>query len=73
MIGDLILWMKKVWKQQTCVHDYKIHYDKTGLGRFDHYECDKCDKWKWQFFIVYNVEYISLYLYGLYILLGVVD
>ncbi len=47
MIGDLILWIKKVWKQQTCVHDYKIHYDKTGLGRFDHYECDKCDKWKW--------------------------
>lgn len=47
MIGDLILWIKKVWKQETCVHDYKFEFDRTGLGKFDHHECNKCGKWKW--------------------------
>ena len=42
MIGDLILWIKRVWKQQTCIHDYKwIHRKDTG-GSFE--QCSKCEK-----------------------------
>lgn len=42
MIGDLILWFKKVWKQQTCIHYYKIVNRKDNGGSF--YECTKCEK-----------------------------
>jgi hypothetical protein len=42
MIGDLIIWIKKVWKQQTCFHIYKsVHRHDTG-GSFE--ICIKCDK-----------------------------
>ena len=44
MIGDLILWINKVWKQQICKHSYKLHPDKTG--GFDLYKCEKCRKVK---------------------------
>ena len=47
MIGDLILWIKKVWKQQTCLHSYRLIPDKTGgLGGYDLYKCEKCVKIK---------------------------
>ena len=44
MIGDLILWIKKIYKRQTCIHDYKFKPDKFFGGRHDHYECLKCGK-----------------------------
>jgi len=47
MLGDFILWLKRVYKQQTCIHDYKSVADKSLAGTFDHYECKKCDRWKW--------------------------
>lgn len=45
MIGDLILWIQKVWKQQTCIHKYIIvnRKDFEG-GTFEN--CTKCDKIK---------------------------
>jgi hypothetical protein len=47
MIGDLILWIKKICKQQTCKHSYKLQPDKTGgFGGFDLYKCEKCQKFK---------------------------
>lgn len=43
MIGDLILWIKKVLKQQTCTHDYKwVH--RKDFGGPDFESCIKCDK-----------------------------
>ena len=35
MIGDLILWIKKVWKQQTCIHNYKWINRKDTGGSFE--------------------------------------
>jgi len=29
MFGDIVLFIKKVFKQQTCIHDYKV------VNRFD--------------------------------------
>ena len=42
MIGDLILWIKRVFKQQTCIHDYKWINRKDTGGSFEN--CAKCDK-----------------------------
>ena len=42
MIGDLILWVKRVWKQQTCVHTYKTIIRKDNGNTFEN--CCKCDK-----------------------------
>lgn len=48
MIGDFIIWIKKVWKQQvTCRHDYK----KDNFAEF-HFgystkRCTKCGKTKY--------------------------
>jgi len=42
MIGDLILWIKRMWKQQTCIHTYKWINRKDTGGSFEN--CTKCDK-----------------------------
>jgi hypothetical protein len=42
MIGDIVLWIKRVWKQQTCIHTYEIVNRKDTGGSFD--LCSKCDK-----------------------------
>jgi len=42
MIGDIVLWIKKFWKQQTCIHDYRIIIRKDTGGDF--HSCFKCDK-----------------------------
>lgn len=42
MIGDLVLWIKEVWKQQICIHTYKWVHRKDNRGSFE--ECSKCDK-----------------------------
>lgn len=41
MFGDLILWMKKTWKQFWCIHEYKIHHFPDYHS---HYKCEKCDR-----------------------------
>lgn len=44
MIGDLLLELKKWFKQQTCYHDYKhVHRIDTG-GGFE--QCKKCGRIK---------------------------
>jgi hypothetical protein len=48
MIGNIILWIKKVFKQQTCLHKYKwinASYRTNGSCR-DFEECTKCEKIK---------------------------
>lgn len=44
MIGDLILWISKVWKQQTCIHRYIP--DRIGIitGLNHKRICSKCNK-----------------------------
>ena len=44
MVGDLVLWIKKFWKQQTCIHNYKWINRKDNGGSFEN--CLKCDKIK---------------------------
>lgn len=44
MIGDIILYLKRVWKEQTCIHHYKSVVRKDNFGIFFH--CQKCDKTK---------------------------
>ena len=42
MIEDIILWLKKTFKQQTCIHKYKdIHRKDTGGSVVI---CEKCNK-----------------------------
>jgi hypothetical protein len=39
MIGDFILFLKRVFKQHIfCIHHYKRH----NVGDYIYYECDKC-------------------------------
>ena len=41
MIGDLILLIKRLWKQNTCIHKYKVLH----CGPDYHYLwCEKCGK-----------------------------
>lgn len=45
MIGDLILQIKKFFKQQTCIHSYRYVYRKDNGSDFE--KCTKCDKLKY--------------------------
>ena len=48
MIGNLILWVKRIWKQEfTCIHDYKP--DRIGVitGLSSSRICDKCGKFEY--------------------------
>jgi hypothetical protein len=45
MFGDLILYLKKVLKQQSCIHNYKIVFRKDFQGG-SFFECTKCEKLK---------------------------
>lgn len=44
MIGDIILWTKRSWKQLVCIHDYKP--DRIGIitGLSSRRICSKCDR-----------------------------
>lgn len=44
MIWDLILFIKRVWKQQTCIHKYQYIVRKDD-GWF-YLNCEKCDRCK---------------------------
>ncbi len=46
MIGDLVLWIIRVWNQQTCMHDYKP--DRIGIitGLNSSRICSKCEKYE---------------------------
>ena len=40
MIGDVILWIKKVLKRNSCLHEYKFIYN----DRHPYNECIKCGR-----------------------------
>lgn len=40
MIGNIILWIKSLIKQQTCLHDYQTINRKDTGGSFEY--CGKC-------------------------------
>ena len=43
MIGDLILFFKRIKKQTFCIHDYKpMHIDSSYW-----FECSKCERSRW--------------------------
>ena len=43
MLGDIILWIRRVLKQHFfCIHDYKRHV--LGMGKYIRYECTKCGR-----------------------------
>ena len=44
MLGDILLWIKNFFKQQTCIHKYKWINRKDNGGSFE--ECIKCEKIK---------------------------
>ena len=47
MLGDLILFIKRIIKQHiTCIHDYKYVNTWKVVNCFDYYECKKCGKIK---------------------------
>lgn len=42
MFGDLLLWIKRTWKQFWCIHDYQYQ----GKLDFRYCACTKCGKRK---------------------------
>lgn len=45
MLGDLIIWAKKWWKQNiTCRHDYKVKHSGYNGEYHTWYECSKCGR-----------------------------
>ena len=44
MLGDIILWIKKMWKQFWCIHAYKP--TRSFMIGCSWEVCDKCDKLK---------------------------
>ncbi len=47
MIGDFILWIKRIWKQEfTCIHNYVP--DRIGIitGLYNGRVCSKCNKFE---------------------------
>ena len=46
MLGDIILWLYKFIKEQTCVHDYSVmptlRYDESDT----YLRCEKCGRVK---------------------------
>jgi len=45
MIGDLILWFRKLIKQTFCIHDYYL-ISKVYLDGHSYYKCEKCERIK---------------------------
>ena len=45
MIGDLILYVKRILKQHIfCIHDYEYHNISTIDRCFTYYKCTKCGR-----------------------------
>ena len=42
MFGDLMLWLKRIWKRFWCIHDYQWQ----GKLDFRYCACTKCGKLK---------------------------
>lgn len=42
MLGDIILYIKRLLKQQLCIHKYKSIYRIDTGGSFE--VCQKCEK-----------------------------
>lgn len=45
MFGKIVLWLRRVWKQQTCIHDWKVvhaaYRNDGSCADFD--QCKKCE------------------------------
>ena len=46
MIGDLIIYLKKIIKQTFCKHEYKIITRDINRQTFNIYTCGKCGREK---------------------------
>ena len=46
MIGDLILFINKKWKQCFCIHNYKVDRIGIATGLYNGFVCNKCGKHK---------------------------
>jgi hypothetical protein len=46
MIGDFIIWFRKAWKENFCIHDYERKHENLGLGYKFYKECRKCGRLK---------------------------
>ena len=46
MIGDLIIYLKKIIKQTFCKHEYKIISININRQTFNIYTCKKCGREK---------------------------
>lgn len=47
MVGDFIIWFKRIWKQQvTCRHDYNLKGTKVLCTVWTWYKCSKCGREK---------------------------
>jgi len=42
MFGDIMLWLRKSWKEFWCIHDYHA----KDVGRQIAYFCSKCARCK---------------------------
>lgn len=39
MLGDIASWFKRVWKENTCMHEYK---SRGCMSMYD--QCSKCGR-----------------------------
>lgn len=44
MFGDLILKIKRIWKQFWCIHHYEYNYPRYGGDCGGYYRCVKCER-----------------------------
>lgn len=42
MIGDIILWLRRIKKELFCIHEYEIHF----VGTQFYESCKKCGRIK---------------------------
>lgn len=48
MIGDIILYLRTLFKQTFCIHDYKYKSMEIGIQMFTSRKCTKCKREKWR-------------------------
>lgn len=44
MIGDIILWLRRIKKELFCIHEYEIHF----VGTQFYESCKKCGRSKYE-------------------------
>ncbi len=48
MIGDLYLFIRKLFNQTFCIHNYKHKIVECGMQQFTYKVCDKCKREIWR-------------------------